>query len=440
MRTLFAWLLRRFAAFQDSLAAISPPTLFVAYLFYAILMILLTVGAGLDAIQVDHGQREKGYWWELNWGLNHLIAIPVALFCSASLLRSIREQVNRLADSQMAVNEKFEAITKDDLVRDWERYEVGPIWFGVLATLAFAMSYAEWWVGSASPLLSHDPSGPPVVGRQFGWTTGAMLDPQNVARGPNVLLSFIAFTAQGFVTTVFAYVFATVLAFSIWIYNYGGPVGQRLIPDLASDDERKGFEIFERFVFRLLYVGLAFTVVLFFIRVQSVYDASDSSARTVFHFVLQDVIKGFVSNVAELLTGESTALFDVGTATNYSTRIVFAAMSVMVMIAVAVPTLILSVLARQSKEALTECLRKPPCPPCTSRNLSAEDCKKRVAEMDFWPLRYPRPMELIAYIVFAGFCFLFYKFTFLLLGVLVIQTVRTIYRGLTTPPAAASKS
>ena len=427
---------RGLASAQQWLSSISPPKLFGGYLFFAILMFLLTEAASLGRITFEIEQppgeklpREKGYWWELNWGLNHLAAIPLALFCSAWLLQSIHAQVRRLASARMAVDEHFEPLTEDQLLRDWRRYEIGPVFFGVLAVVPFVASYAEWWAGSARPILAHD-----SVGRQFGWTTGALLAPEQVVPWVNIALSFVAFTAQGFVATVFAYVFATVVCFSSWVYNYGGPVGPRLIPNLKSEDSRRGFQVFEPIVYRLLYVGLAFTVVLFFIRVQSVYDYSGKPAKTVFHFILEDVIQGFVANAAELLQGKPTDLFDVGNATNFGTGIVLAAMSVMVTVIVAVPTLILSVLARQSRESLRECLASAECPPCRSWVLTPVECEQKMEKMDFWPLRYPRPMGLIAYIVFAGFCFVFYKFTFVLLGILVIQTVRVVYRALTTPP------
>jgi hypothetical protein len=436
---------------QRRLRWASPPALLTGYLFFAVIMIVATAVTDLAIIRVGQGGITKGFWFELNWGLNHLIVIPLALFCSARVLRSVASQPAKLAEANMAVNKDFEPKTPDSLWNDWWQHDIGPWWFAIIALLAFGMSYWEWVNGSLLPILRFPANSPPSVQRDLGWTTGHLLAPDKVHKLPNLVLSFAAFTAQGFVVMVFGYVFGTVLAFSIWIWGYaeepeGSPQPspgsteepwKGLVPNLDSkEDTRRGFEQFEPLVLNVLWTGLAFAFVLFFIRIQSVYDydTSPRNTSTVFDFIIEDVVKGFFTNIADIFKGELT-IFTVGNATNFGNMIVSAAMCVIIAIVIIFPTLILSIAARQSRESLRRCLRQTNCPPCVSHSMKNEEAEQLIGNMDFWPVRYPQPMELLTFVVFAGFCFLFYKFTFLLCGILIIRLVQQVYKGLTTPPA-----
>lgn len=410
-----------------------PPVLFVGYLFFGVVMLLATAVLNMATIDVGgEAPRLKGYWWELNWGVNHLILIPVGLFCSALVLRRLRDQVTRISALGMVVDKHFKALNSKTVVQEWERYRPGPVWFSIIAVVSFSASWWEWVDGSFAPLMG-------IGGRDNpGWTSGALLNP-SISRWANLILSFLAYTAQGFVATLFCYVFASVLASSIWIYSYSDAEERKLVPNIGSLDIRRGFEEFEPMVFSLLYMAMSFTVVLFFIRIESLYDYSASTARSVFHFILEDVVTGFFVSVSSLFRGGQRELFDVGMASNYSTVIVCAAMSVILAMVLVIPTLILSLLARQSRDSLVQCLALDECPPCAARKLEKGTCEERARSMDFWPLRYPRPMELLGFVVVAGFCFFFYRFTFLLFGALVIRMVWIALKGLRTPPITKSE-
>jgi hypothetical protein len=407
-----------------------PPPFFAGYLFFGAAMIVFTAAANLLTIPAGQG-RFKGYWWELNWGVNHLAVIPVALFCCSWVLRTVPRQVTRIARAGMAVDGRFTPLSEDALRADWGRYEPGPGWLGVIALFAFVTSWGEWLFGCAIP-LARPAAAPPAPNLAVGWTAGALLDPGHISVAANLVLGFVAYTAQGLVVTIFCYSFAMVLGFSTWLYTFTDG-NKQFVPNPGSADVRRGFEMFEPLVLNMLFMALAFAFVLFFIRIQSVYDYSESKAPTVYHFLLDDVVKGFFTNMAQVFQGGQLDLWDVGKATDFGTVMVSAAMCAMLTIVIVVPTLILYVLAWYSRESLEECLQLSDCPPCTSHGLTKSACQASMNTMDFWPLRYPRPMELLAYVVFAGFCFLFYKFTFVLVGILALRMVQFVYRGLTTP-------
>ncbi len=63
--------------------------------------------------------------------------------------------------------------------------------------------------------------------------------------------------------------------------------------------------------------------------------------------------------------------------------------------------------------------------------ISSRDRMERPPEgMVFWPLRYPKPVQLILLIVLASACFVFYKLTLAIVGVIVALGVKEFYRVL----------
>ncbi|MBI3861510.1 MAG: hypothetical protein HY290_06415 [Planctomycetia bacterium] len=432
IRQLIEWVQARF----DSAL---PPALFAGYLFFSVLMVVSTAATGLGAfpLTVEQELRTKGFFWEINWGLNHLFLVPPGLFCCALVLREIGRQTERISSARMAVDGTFTDIPLAEIQKDWSRVRPGAIWFGTIACISFLVSWGEWWIGSAGPIFGYIEREPI---ERIGWTAAATVDP-NINRTINALLSFLAFTAQGFITTYFCYTVAIVLGFATWIYRYDDAAERKLIPDVKSDDIRRGFEVFEPLMLRLLCMALTFTFVLFSIRMQIIYNSSKSPAETSLVFVLQDVVNGFFTNMQDVFAGRQNDLFEISLAPVYGMVIACTAMVVVVSVVTIFPTVILYFLARDSRDSLRRCLAQAVCPPCNSRNMSQEDCAKRLQTMDFWPLRYPRPMELLAYIVFAAFCFVFYKFTVVLFGVIVMRLVHVVYLTLTKnvpgPPAGA---
>jgi hypothetical protein len=326
----------------------------------------------------------------------------------------------------MVVNGTFRELPGAQVQQDWKDTRPGAIWFALIVSIAFIASWGEWWVGSAGPIFGHIEKEPI---EQIGWTGGALVD-NSINRVANVVLSFLGFTAQGFVVAYFCYTIAIVLGFTVWIYHYDDANDRKLIPNIKSNDPRRGFELFEPLMLRLLCMALAFTFVLFAIRMQVVYNSSQSKAATSLAFVLEDIVKGFFTNVKDVFAGRQTDLFEISLAPVYSMVISCSAMVVVVSLVTMLPMLILYFLARNSRESLLRCLQEADCPPCNSRRMKKADCIARLENMDFWPMRYPRPMELLAYIVFAAMCFVFYKFTVVLIGVFAMRLVYVVFRAL----------
>jgi len=420
----------RLESVQAHFDSASPPALFAAYLFFSVVMVVATAACGLGQFPVD--DRTKGYFWELNWGLNHLVLIPLGLFCCALVIQDVKRQIARISNAHMAVDGQFRELSLKQLQDDWEKVRLGPVWFAVIASISFAASWGEWWLGSAGQMLGFVPSEPREM---LGWTNGAIVNPA-INKAANMALSFVAFTAQGFVVTFFCYTVGVVLVFAVWIYRYSGDQQRKIVPNVISEDVRRGFEVFEPLMFRLLCMALVFTLVAFSIRMQLIYNSSYSPAGTALAFVLQDMAAGVFASIKAVFQGQSPDLFQVSLVPVFGMGISCATMAILVSLVTIFPTLILSLLARDSRESLRTCLAQADCPPCSKRSVDRADCEKRLKHMDFWPMQYPRPLELLAYVVFAAFCFIFYKFTIVLFGVIAMRMVHVVYKALarTTAP------
>jgi hypothetical protein len=56
-----------------------------------------------------------------------------------------------------------------------------------------------------------------------------------------------------------------------------------------------------------------------------------------------------------------------------------------------------------------------------STGLPGEEIRKRLHEMTFWPLKYPRPAELMLFLLLGGACFVYYNLTLFLIGALIAR-------------------
>jgi hypothetical protein len=48
--------------------------------------------------------------------------------------------------------------------------------------------------------------------------------------------------------------------------------------------------------------------------------------------------------------------------------------------------------------------------------------------MVIWPLKYPGPVELLSFLVVAATCFVFYRLTLVLAGVVIIVSLKRVLK------------
>src|SRR5213075_3025880 len=116
-----------------------------------------------------------------------------------------------------------------------------------------------------------------------------------------------------------------------------------------------------------------------------------------------------------------------------STAMAAGGMLVITLTAFFVPSVILLQAASRSRERLRALVALDSRVKEGGKNLLSEDeTIKRLDSIVVWPLKYPRPIELLVLTALAAGCFFFYKLTLLLLGVMIARGVLVALRVLSS--------
>jgi len=223
--------------------------------------VLLIVGSVLSHTnKATFSQIGKtlGYFYEVNWSVNYVVAIPIALYFCASAMNAIRHVIAELAKNKMIVGANGKPRDRVYLLNDWHRLVKRFLYVGlVLALLAIAISWREWFQNFA-----YDPAlGVKTVMAQTGllpgWNLAPTVNGQQFFRQAK-MFGFFAFTVQGLVAGFYILFICVIYGFATWIYRFTtDSTSDELVPDVASPDPRKGFERFEPLIETLLSAALA---------------------------------------------------------------------------------------------------------------------------------------------------------------------------------------
>jgi hypothetical protein len=241
------------------------------------------------------------------------------------------------------------------------------------------------------------------------------------------LFGFFAFTAQACVASAFLIFVTVVLAFASWIFHFtSNRVNEELVPDLRSTDTRLGFERFEPLVVNLLFASLFFFGVFFLTRLDSAFVWSPHT--TIFDFAAKDLGEGFVSRDSNQKIPHGPLELPNGRI-GYSIMAVGTGMGVTLFMAFLVPSFILW------RSAQTSCTRaianQSNLHLAQSAGLTDEQVQKKLVGMTFWPLKYPRPAELMLFLLLGGACFVYYDLTLFLIGACIGRAV-LLFLGIAT--------
>jgi hypothetical protein len=238
-----------------------------------------------------------------------------------------------------------------------------------------------------------------------GWNLAPTANGSQFFR-PAKVFGFFAFTAQGLVAGFYILFICVIYGFATWIYGFTRDSTQdELVPDFESPDPRKGFERFEPLIETLLSAALAFFVVFYLTRLDNEFVLSSSQGFG--EFIRSDLWYGFINGIAGLFKGKGDLFYPGKDVTN-AIAMVGAGLGIAVVTGFLFP----AVIVRQAA-------------------ISSRDRAKRPPEgMTFWPLSYPKPVQLILLIVLASACFVFYKLTLAIVGVIIALGVKEFYRVL----------
>jgi hypothetical protein len=301
------------------------------------------------------------------------------------------------------------------LLDDWHRSMRWFLYVGVfLGLLALVISWREWLQDFAyDPKLDLN-SIIKATGLQLGWTLAPVAHAGEHFSEAKIF-GFFAFTAQGLVAAFYLILICLVYGFATWIYRFTtDSTEDELVPDATSSDPRKGFERFEPLIETLLSAALAFFLVFFLTRLDGAFVQSDSS--TLGDFIKSDIWYGFTQGISGLLKGKAD-LFYIGKDWTYSVVMVGTGLGVAIVTGFLFP----AVIVRQAAISSCDRMQVPP------------------KGMVFWPLRYPKPIQLILFMVLASACFVFYRLTLVIVGVIIAVSIKEFYKLLKTDKEAPEK-
>jgi len=398
----------------ENLAPIA--VLFVAFI-YGVLLLLGAFAGHLDAFTASDTRRLFGYVKEINWGLNYVLPIPVALFFSTAAINSINSTIGSLARSRMVVTQSGEAVDHDTLVESWRRYgQTGVLAASFLGLVAMLVSAYEWVTVCLLPAIRMN-----TLGLQPGWNIAWNSIEQRATPLSCVIFGVFAFIAQALVAVEFLFFATLVVTFAMWIFDYTkDSTKAELFPNVHSSDERRGFENFESFLENLLLAAVTFFFVFFMTRVDALYIYSDSPSISA--FISKNIfLKGFTSALKEKGAGW---LFDLGNVVDPSTTLVAAGACLVAILGFLVPSIIVRQAARRSQQRFLNRLQEAPVPTSALYEMPPAQAKAAATTMAFWPMHYPKFQLLLVFVTFASICFACYRLTLTILVMLMINVVR----------------
>jgi hypothetical protein len=379
-----------------------------------VLLMFGSLIAGVNSF-VDNKGKLYGYWYSVNWSLNFVLIIPIAIYFAANTFASIRELISSLVGSGMLVRPDGTLLSEREILDNWHEFGTKPLIVGLaLSGIAFVASWIEYYYNCfvlGRRLSEIGQSGGPVL----SWTLAPYFNGANLFGAR--LFSFVAFTAQGCAASVFLIFVTVMLAFAAWIFRFtSNEVTEELVPDLKSTDTRRGFERFEPLIVNLLLASCFFFGLFFLTRLDSAFVLSSHSS--IFDFAAKDLGEGFVSRESnqKITHGPFELPND---EIHYSVMAVGTGMGVMLFMAFLVPSFILSRSAQISCSRAATNQDRLQLPERTG--LPGEEIRDRLQKMTFWPLKYPRPAELMLFLLLGGVCFIYYNLTLFLIGALVAR-------------------
>jgi hypothetical protein len=409
-----------------------PPALsFAAFCFIGLVTLLLSFVAQTNAVVDPRTNKLFGYLYEINWAVNYVLIIPVAVYFCTAAINGMSQVITELAQARMIVRDDGVAASADDIKGSWDSY-AGPALYaaGLLGIIATIASMIEWWVDCVHPLsYTSLASIPPTLAP--GWNLTSLLSKGQASRLGVAAFGLVAFAGQAAVATAFLSFITLVLAFASWVFRYTGDDSTwELFPNPASADARRGFEHFEIFIENLLLAALALFIVFFMTRLQYLYN--DSGAHSIVAFAGGDIARGFFQGLKKLIADADPGIFTAGKRIAYSTAMVGAGAGVTVILAFLVPAIVVRQAAMRSRARLLDWMDAHPDRVSALYGINSDEVRKKLQSMVIWPMRYPKPIELLVFIVVAALCFICYKFALILLGTFLgfaIKEVAKIFRS-----------
>lgn len=421
---LFTRIIKRLESF--------PPVITLAAFFvFGLLLVLGSFVAGLNVVTDHSTGKTYGFIYEINWGLNFVVFVPLALYFCTATLNSVHQTIIKMADCQMIVTQEGNALDRLELSARWHEYgrRAIQVWM-VLSVVVLIAVAAEWWHSCISPLHLDIPHAIAYRMPIPGWTLAPYLSGSEISPVVTATFGAFAYLGETILASCFILFISVMFAFAAWVFGFTNEdVPTELFPNPRTDDLRRGFGSFQLLIENLLVASATLFFVFFMTRLQFAFIDS-RSARTVMDFVAGDIWIGFFKGV-KALKDASPELFTTGSHLWYSTAMVGAATALTLITSFLIPGTIVRQAALRARDRFLDWAPAHPNEVHTLYSMTPEEVMVRMKDMAFWPIFYPGPVQLPLFVALAAGCFVFYKLTLILAGVVLYSGVRQVVKVFT---------
>jgi len=331
-------------------------------------------------------------------------------------ITAIPQVITALAEGRMIRGADGELVDSATLIALW-RIRAGTTarLAGFLATAGFVISWIMAWVDCFQPS--------PLGSTSWQLAFALKLVP-GVSRFEVYTLGFLAYTSQGAAVAYLCYYLVMIFTFATWIQDYTQfGKSPALYPDISESDTRCGFERLEPFINGVLLASVAYFCQFFMTRLYYIY-VDDPNASSIFDIIKEAMGRDFGRDINQLVTASGPSFFDYGSGLHFQSTIMGFAMLIVAISAITVPTILVQSAAERSRIRLIEAIGRDRDVAMRWYGLDAAKAHERLQKMTIWPIRYPRPVELLLLVVLATACFFFYKLLLFVLALIVLQALR----------------
>jgi hypothetical protein len=377
------------------------------------------------------GPKQVGYIPALNWSLTTTLILPMAWALILTARQSMFAVRSAMVSRRMIVTQDFEPITEGDerLAKMWAATQKVTVWcIGTIVALLVAFALLDYFTvvdriytdASVSSRLNRvDSAGYPLthVTMERDWSVAAFLTNRtDHSTTPHWLNRFFAisvyilFAGIG-VGGLFAFFVALFGVGMFFMPDVSKRYGMLIVPDIGSQDDRKGFELLGRFFSLTLSITALCLVMAYLMSLQNIY--LRVPARNLFEFLTPSVGAAKVALSAgrpgEALDALLGNIFVVpGDSLQSLIAWFIAAFMVIAILGVAYLFLRASALEGRGR-LLTELSRLGTARLRRLTPLDAAEIRSRLQAMRTWPLLWPSLNATIIATFLIVIAFVFYK-------------------------------
>jgi hypothetical protein len=150
----------------------------------------------------------------------------------------------------------------------------------------------------------------------------------------------------------------------------------------------------------------------------------------VYQFFASEVLAAMGKDIAAIFGDKPARFFEIGRGSNFTIVLTTIGLFTVVGISVLVPVTILLQSAQRARSRNLVFLQTRDPRAVNPQRPSSSQQRSRLTSMQVWPVNYPKPVLLIAFSIVAATSYVFYRLTFVLLGICLVAAFRAIGRVL----------